>query len=105
MALSDWQRIEAQKALIIRGEVVIPTTWCLGDVVGQAKNDEVYITYEQALDVLQQLKRQLDNSVGITWDTLSTVIRDVGTPYADLDDSIAHEDCRWQWFDARGPSA
>ena len=52
----------------------IAIEWSIQDVYYQAKNDEVEITRQQALNVLSLLDRKHDATLGICWDTISMYI-------------------------------
>ena len=52
----------------------ISISWSIQDVYYQAKNDEVEITREQALNVLHELKSCHDATIGINWDLISSYI-------------------------------
>jgi hypothetical protein len=51
--------------------VEIASGWCIEDVLGQADNDGVKITKQQAGDVLSLLIDKHDAEQGINWDVLS----------------------------------
>ena len=51
--------------------VEIASGWHIDDVLGQAEDDEVTITKEQAQTVLYYLINKHDASIGINWDTIS----------------------------------
>ena len=52
----------------------ISIEWSIQDVYYQAENDEVEITREQALNVIHDLKKHHDATIGICWDTISSYI-------------------------------
>ena len=55
-----------------KGDLVeVASGWHIEDVLGQAKNDDVEITREQAQSVLGYLINKHDATIGINWDTIS----------------------------------
>lgn len=52
----------------------ISIEWSLEDIYYQAKNDEVEITEEQASNILEDLKKHHDATIGINWDVISSYI-------------------------------
>ena len=48
--------------------------WSSEDVLHQAKQDGVILTEVQAEEILDILKHKHDASIGISWETISTVI-------------------------------
>lgn len=51
--------------------------WHVDDVYAQAENDELEISEEQALMVIQRLNDNHDATVGVNWDMISSHIDDV----------------------------
>jgi len=58
----------------------IACIWSVEDVHFQAKQDEVKVTDEQAVEVLELVHRKMDANLGINWDVLSegisTILRE-----------------------------
>jgi hypothetical protein len=52
-----------------KGELVI--TWCVGDVMCQAKNLGILCSEKKAHWVLGQMDHHHDGNLGITWDTIA----------------------------------
>lgn len=55
----------------------IAILWGKDDVVHRAKEIEVEITDDDALDVLQRLENDHDCNIGITWDVIDCYINDL----------------------------
>ena len=51
-----------------KGELVI--TWCVEDVLGRAKENEIPCTEEQARVILARMNHGHDCDLGITWGTI-----------------------------------
>ena len=50
--------------------IEIKLSWCIEDVLEQAKNSKIKITREEAGRVLELCLHKHDCNLGITWDTL-----------------------------------
>jgi len=49
----------------------------LEDIRCQAANDDVALTDDQVLDVMNYLQHHFDASIGINWDVISLAIREI----------------------------
>ena len=54
---------------MIKGDKMI-ITWCIQDVVEQAKGREIELTDEQAMEILGLMDRYHDCTVGMNWDVI-----------------------------------
>ncbi len=54
--------------------VAIKLTWCIEDVLGQAKSNKIKITRQEAGRVLEYCLNKHDCNIGVTWDTLDYYI-------------------------------
>lgn len=54
----------------------IDITWTTDDVLAQANEDGVELTQEEAREILADLRRRHDASIGINWQVISTHISD-----------------------------
>ena len=55
-------------------EKEITITWHSDDVLDRAKNINIDITEQQAIDILQSIKSNHDASLGINWDVIDSHI-------------------------------
>lgn len=53
---------------------VISSSWCVDDVLQQAKEDEVKLSRKQAKDILSRIEQHHDASIGINWTVISNHI-------------------------------
>ena len=57
----------------------ISITWHIDDVLSQAKEKGINITEQQAIEILQNIKRNHDASIGINWDVIDCHLDMLGT--------------------------
>ena len=57
----------------------ITITWSIDDVFTVAKEKGINIIEQQAIEILQNIKRQHDASVGINWDVIRCHLNMLGT--------------------------
>jgi hypothetical protein len=50
-------------------------SWCVDDVLHQAKEDGIELTEDEAEEILSDVINNHDASIGISWDTFSTYIQ------------------------------
>lgn len=62
-------------AIVENGKLVI--TWCIEDIISRAKELDITINKEEAKDVLLELARSHDCSIGITWEVIDTILFDI----------------------------
>jgi len=58
-------------------EHVAIAIWCEDDVLGRAKEKGIKCSREQAQDILDQMDRRQDCSLGISWDTIDCYLWDL----------------------------
>lgn len=56
----------------------IAIIWDIADVHSRAKEQHINITDEQALEILHNMKRQHDASIGINWDVIDAHLDSLG---------------------------
>lgn len=69
--MKDSDDIDIHALLIERNQIA--AIWSIEDVQGIRPD----LTDEQAWEVLQQVKRQHDAAIGVTWDTLEWTAQDL----------------------------
>jgi len=71
--------IEAQKRFqgMSPDEHVAIAIWCEDDVLERAKEKGIECSREQARDILDQMDRKQDCSIGISWDTIDCYLWDL----------------------------
>ena len=57
----------------------ITITWHTDDVFAVAKEENINITEQQAIEILQNIKHQHDASIGINWDVIRCHLNMLGT--------------------------
>lgn len=57
-------------------EHIAAHVWSTEDVFGRAREDGFCLTQEQANNVIDNVRQELDSELGITWDTISSAIDD-----------------------------
>lgn len=73
MLKHDLQREQAiHEELLAMG--VIAITWGYSDVQDRAKAIGLEISAETALEILKEIKRNIDNEVGVTWEILEEYV-------------------------------
>jgi Ca2+-binding EF-hand superfamily protein len=61
------------KALkVIDTEDMIHITWCVDDVIERARMLKVRVSKKKAREILKELERNHDATLGITWDTIDS---------------------------------
>ncbi len=63
----------------ISNDKEITITWTTDDVFTVAKEENINITEQQAIEILQNIKRQHDASIGINWDVIRCHLNMLGT--------------------------
>ena len=56
----------------------ISVSWCVEDVVDRARDTDINITEQQAKEILGEIERQHDCTIGITWDTIDAHLDKLG---------------------------
>lgn len=57
-------------------EVVAVAIWCVEDVLARAEERGIKISKEQAEEILDEIDRKQDASLGISWDTIDAYLDD-----------------------------
>jgi hypothetical protein len=78
--MSTVKELKEHLATLNDEDVIAYDLWGPEDAIWQAKQEGKYLTEEQAKQVIAQVDRKKDASVGITWDTLSWFIADFTLP-------------------------
>jgi len=63
-------------------EHIAVAIWCEQDVIEQAEHRGIKLTQEEAQDIVDEIDRKQDCSIGINWDVLDVYIDElVNSPY------------------------
>jgi hypothetical protein len=57
-------------------DVIAVHLWCTDDVLVQAKEMEVNLSEENAKEIIENIHRNIDSGLGVTWGTLVREIED-----------------------------
>lgn len=57
-------------------EVVAVAIWCVEDVLERAKERGIKVSKEQAEEILDEIDRKQDASLGISWDIIDAYLDD-----------------------------
>lgn len=60
----------AVRDYITEQQAEIAIIWSVEDVVAQANHRHIPITYDKAYNILKQIQRNHDSTVGINWDVI-----------------------------------
>lgn len=55
----------------LQNDTSISIVWCVEDVIGQAKNDNIECSEDEAKVILKEMEDRHDYNHGITWETVS----------------------------------
>lgn len=60
-------------------QCVAVAIWCEDDVLGRAKERGILCTSEQAQEILEEMDRNQDCELGITWTTIDCYLDELNT--------------------------
>jgi hypothetical protein len=73
MSESKWKHINGYRNEVIEGRAIMDI-WTVDDVIDRAKDLDMEIPEEEAIDILQQVNENKDACIGINWDVLDRFI-------------------------------